>query len=67
MPNIKLIDNFERCPLCNKILFRKKGGGMRCINGCQQNFQGIAFNTLVEPTKNRRRSGKMDPRRQVWQ
>lgn len=61
MQNIRMIGDIERCPVCNKILFRKKGGGMKCLNECQQSFQRIAFNTLVEPAKDRRGSKEPNP------
>ena len=44
----------ERCKQCKKILFRKKDGSLVCPNGCNENHQRSAFNTVIDPMKERR-------------
>jgi uncharacterized Zn finger protein (UPF0148 family) len=44
----------QRCPQCKKILFKKKDGRLACPNECKQNSQRVAFNTVLDPLKDRR-------------
>ena len=50
-----------RCPQCRKILFRKKDGRLACPNECGQSSQRRAFNTVVDPLKDRRAKQDFDP------
>jgi hypothetical protein len=61
LTTIQMIGDLERCPLCGKILYRKKGAGMRCLDGCQQIVQRIASNTFNAPGKLRRKNEKFTP------
>lgn len=44
----------ERCKQCKKVLFRKKDGSLVCPNECNENHRRSAFNTVVDPWKERR-------------
>jgi uncharacterized Zn finger protein (UPF0148 family) len=44
----------ERCKQCKKVLFRKKDGSLVCPNGCKENHRRSAFNTVIDPWKERR-------------
>ncbi len=44
----------ERCDQCKKVLFRKKDGTLACPNGCDDNQNRLAFNTVIDPAKERR-------------
>lgn len=61
MKQVKLIRKIERCPQCKKILFRKKNGNLVCPNECQQSGQRSAFNTMIDPMKDRRILPQFDP------
>ena len=51
----------ERCSFCRKILFRKKDGSLACPNACEQSTQRKAFNTVIDPRKDRRLKETFDP------
>ncbi len=51
----------KRCPHCKKILFRKKNGSLTCPNECDSSTQRIAFNTVIDPLKDRRDKTEFDP------
>jgi len=55
----------ERCPQCKKILFKKRDGRLACPNGCEQSSQRVAFNTVIDPLKDRRSRDDHDPWRNV--
>jgi uncharacterized Zn finger protein (UPF0148 family) len=44
----------EQCDQCKKVLFKKKDGTLFCPNGCKENQERLAFNTVIDPTKERR-------------
>ncbi len=44
----------ERCPQCKKVLFKKKNGELVCPNECDAHQRRSAFNTVIDPTKERR-------------
>jgi uncharacterized Zn finger protein (UPF0148 family) len=44
----------ERCKQCKKILFKKKNGTLVCPNGCDEHHRRSAFNTVIDPMKDRR-------------
>lgn len=44
----------ERCSQCKKVLFKKKDGSLMCPNGCDEHQQRSAFNTMIDPMKERR-------------
>lgn len=44
----------ERCKQCKKVLFRKKDGSLVCPNECNENHRRSAFNTVIDPWKERR-------------
>jgi hypothetical protein len=44
-----------------KILFRKKNGTLACPNECDASTKRRAFNTVIEPTKDRRTKDAFDP------
>jgi len=44
----------KRCNQCKKFLFRKRDGSLQCPNGCNENQRRSAFNTVIEPMKDRR-------------
>jgi len=46
--------NLERCPQCKKILFKKKNGKLFCPNECDDHRRRLAYNTVVDPKKDRR-------------
>ncbi|MEJ2038931.1 MAG: hypothetical protein P8X55_08355 [Desulfosarcinaceae bacterium] len=53
--------DLQRCPHCKKVLFRKKDGGLVCPNECGQNTHRTAFNTVIDPMKDRRTKEVFDP------
>jgi uncharacterized Zn finger protein (UPF0148 family) len=53
--------NMHRCPQCKKILFKTKKGQLVCPNGCKQHTKRTAFNTVVDPLKDRRGEDDKDP------
>ena len=44
----------KRCKQCKKVLFKKKDGSLACPNECNENHQRSAFNTVIDPWKERR-------------
>jgi uncharacterized Zn finger protein (UPF0148 family) len=44
----------ERCHQCKKILFKKRDGSLVCPNGCNEHQRRSAFNTVIDPMKDRR-------------
>ena len=44
----------ERCKQCKKILFKKKDGTLMCPNGCDDNQNRLAFNTVIDARYDRR-------------
>ncbi len=46
--------NLERCPQCKKFLFKKKNGALFCPNECDGHSRRTAFNTVMDPMKDRR-------------
>jgi hypothetical protein len=44
-----------------KILFRKKNGTLACPNDCDQSGLRRAFNTVIDPMKDRRLQTDFDP------
>ena len=52
----------ERCPQCKKILFKKRDGSLVCPNGCNEHQRRSAFNTVIDPMKDRRNNERtFDP------
>ena len=51
----------QRCEHCKKILFKKKDGTLACPNECDQNRQRRAFNTVIDPSMDRRDQDEFDP------
>ncbi|GAB6906177.1 hypothetical protein DESC_880090 [Desulfosarcina cetonica] len=51
----------QRCAQCKKILFRKKDGTLACPNECDSNGERRAFNTVIDPMKDRRIHDEPDP------
>jgi uncharacterized Zn finger protein (UPF0148 family) len=52
----------EQCKQCKKILFKKKDGTLMCPNGCDDHHGRLAFNTVIDPMKERRgEKGFFDP------
>lgn len=47
-------DPMERCKQCKKVLFKKKDGRLVCPNGCDEHHQRSAFNTVIDPSMERR-------------
>jgi uncharacterized Zn finger protein (UPF0148 family) len=56
-----VIQTMERCRQCKKILFRKKDGSLACPNQCQRSGSRSAFNTFIDPKKERRVPSQFDP------
>lgn len=56
-----IIRTIQRCHQCKKILFRKKDGTLACPNQCRQSGRRSAFNTLINPMKDRRVRVRFDP------
>ena len=61
MKRTPIIRTIQRCHQCKKILFRKKDGTLACPNQCQQSGRRNAFNTLIDPMKDRRVRPRFDP------
>jgi uncharacterized Zn finger protein (UPF0148 family) len=55
----------QHCPQCKKILFRKRDGRLVCPNDCEQSGKRVAFNTVIDPLKDRRANEDRDPWRDV--
>lgn len=55
----------RHCPQCKKLLFRRKDGRLACPNECVQNTRRLAYNTLIDPLKDRRAKEERDPWRNV--
>lgn len=51
----------QRCPQCKKILFKKRDGRLVCPNECDKNTRRIAFNTVLDPIKDRRAGDTWNP------
>jgi uncharacterized Zn finger protein (UPF0148 family) len=61
MKRTPIIRTIQRCHQCKKILFRKKDGTLACPNQCRQSGRRSAFNTLIDPMKDRRVRPRFDP------
>jgi len=55
----------RHCRHCKKILFKNKDGRLVCANGCEQSRQRVAFNSVIDPLKDRRDNDDRDPWRNV--
>jgi uncharacterized Zn finger protein (UPF0148 family) len=55
------VATMQRCIQCKKILFRKKDGTLACPNECDQSGHRRAFNTVIDPMKDRRVKAEFDP------
>lgn len=44
----------KRCEQCKKILFKRRDGKLVCPNGCEEHGGRSAFNTVIDPSLERR-------------
>lgn len=51
----------QRCPQCKKVLFKKKDGRLECPNECEEDTKRTAFNTVIDPLKDRRANDTWNP------
>jgi DNA phosphorothioation-dependent restriction protein DptG len=52
--------NMDRCPICKKLLFKKKNGTLACPNFCDGKQKRKAFNTMIDE-RFERRGVEFDP------